>query len=80
MRYTLDRPCDKLVAFQLSTHLFLPYFPKFFMMTFFLDIPPFFTPPTKNFFTPLLYKFSTPLKIFHPLPTNFFAPPPHKNF
>ena len=62
-----------LLAFLLWTHLFSPYFPKFFTMTFFLDIPLIFHPPTN--FSPTLNIFPHSIKIFYP-PLYFFTPPP----
>ena len=85
MKRTRDRPCDKVVtsknvAFLLSTHLFYPYFPIFFMITFFSFFrhPSHFLPP--NFFAPLSIP---PIKFFLPATrSNFFThlklPPPLK--
>ena len=56
MKRTRDKPCDEVVtsknvAFLLSTHLFLPLFPKTFYDDFFRHPPHFFThflPPSIN--------------------------------
>ena len=50
MKRARDRPCDKVVtskiaALLLSTHLFYPYFPHIFMMTFFRHPLIFYPPP-----------------------------------
>ena len=76
MRRTRDRPCDKLVAFQLSTHPFLALFSEIFYDDLFLDIPH-FLPPSINF-SPLkifpLMKIFLPTQVFYP--PKIFLPPP----
>ena len=80
MRRTRDRPCDKLVAFQLSIHLFSLIFQNFLWWPFFrhalifllplkIFLPPSINfPPPTNFFTHS--SFFYPPKIFLPLCCN----------